>query len=68
MSKLIKEDYIISLSPEAAKVKIDPGKYDCHKTFLEATCHILDRNSGNLLYTMKLPAASGWGIKNVIKF
>ena len=46
-----KGGYIISFSPEAAKVKIAPGTYDCQETYLDVVKHVLSRNSGNLRYT-----------------
>ena len=52
MKKLIKENYTISVAHEVEKVKIAPGVYDCQKTYLQVTKHILDRNSGNLGYTI----------------
>ena len=52
MAKLIKSGYVISFSTEAAKAKIAPGMYDCQKTYLEVTKNVLDRNSGNLQYTI----------------
>ena len=51
MTKLNKMGYIISFSPEAAKVKIAPGTYDCQETYLDVVKHVLSRNSGNLSYT-----------------
>lgn len=42
--------YIISFSPEAAKVKIAPGTYDCQETYLDIVKYVLSRNSGNLRY------------------
>ena len=42
--------YIISFSPEAAKVKIAPGTYDCQETYLDIFKYVLSRNSGNLRY------------------
>ena len=42
--------YIVSFSPEAAKVKIAPGTYDCKETYLDLVRHVLSRNSGNLRY------------------
>ena len=42
--------YIVSFSPEAAKVKIAPGTYDCQETYLDVVKHVLSRNSGNLRY------------------
>ena len=53
MTKLMddaKGGYIISFSPEAAKVKIAPGTYDCKETYLDVVKHVLSRNSGNLRY------------------
>lgn len=50
MTKLIETGYVISLSPQAAKVKIAPGVYECQRSYLEVTKHVLDRNSGNLSY------------------
>ena len=51
MTKLIKTGYVISFSPEVAKVKIAPGTYDCQETYLDVVKHVLSRNSGNLRYT-----------------
>ena len=42
--------HIISFSPEAAKVKIAPGTYDCQETYLDLAKHVLSRNSANLRY------------------
>jgi hypothetical protein len=42
--------YIVSFSPEAAKVKIAPGTYDCQETYLDVVKDVLSRNSGNLRY------------------
>ena len=50
MSKLIKENYTITFTPEVTKVKIAHGEYECQKTFIDATKHVLDQNSGNLKY------------------
>jgi len=52
MAKLIRTGYIVSFTPEAAKRKIAPGQYDCQKTYLEVVQNVLDRNSGNLRYTI----------------
>lgn len=52
MTKLIQNGYIITVSPEASKMKIAPGKYDCKKTYFEVTTNILNRNSSNLRYIL----------------
>jgi len=46
--------YIVSFSPEAAKVKIAAGTYDCQETYLDVVKHVLSRNSGNLRYETDL--------------
>ena len=52
MTRLIKTGYIFSVTPEAAKIKIAPGRYDCKRTYLEVAKNVLDRNSGNIQYTL----------------
>ena len=52
MSKLMatQSGYIITFTPNAAKIKIGPGKYDAQKTWIEVVQDVLERNSGNLKY------------------
>mgnify|MGYP006889795945 CR=1 FL=1 len=50
----VRAGYIVSFSPEAAKVKIAPGTYDCQETYLDVVKHVLSRNSGNLRYETDL--------------
>ena len=52
MTKLINTGYIISFSPDAAKVKIAPAQYECQETYFGVAKNVLDRNSGNLQYTI----------------
>lgn len=52
MTDLIKTGYVITVSPQSSDVKIAHGEYECQKSYLEVTKHVLDRNSGNLEYTI----------------
>lgn len=55
MGNLIKGDYVISVSPNAAKAWIAAGNYECKKAYLEVMKEVLDRNSGNLRYRVDAP-------------
>jgi hypothetical protein len=52
MSKRLEVGYVITYTPEAAKVEIGPGKYDCKRSYLEVVRSVLDRNAGNLVYSV----------------
>ena len=51
MTKLIKTGYVISFSPEAAKVKIAAGVYECQESYFDVVKNVISRNSGNLQYS-----------------
>jgi hypothetical protein len=52
MSKLLEVGYVITFSPKAEKVEIGSGVYDCKRSYLELVFSILDRNVGNLVYSI----------------
>jgi len=52
MTKLINDGYIISVSPNAEKIKIAKGDYDCKRTYLEVAQNVLEKNLGNIQYTI----------------